>query len=684
MAVRRKTLTYFTKLDADVADAVTTNLDQIAAADFLTEYAGGSRSFRSVLVYISFEDIITATGGTIAEHRVGVSVDGAGYTTVTKTDDIAHSGEQISGEIGPFDFTDHFNANYPASDGASLDIQVYFDQSTGSTLGMRNVSARIEVTYEFDDDGVTTQYETACIPIESHTDTLAATETEIGTNQIPQLSGSGGWFENVTGFAVKQQAFVVRGNFSPSSNSDRTISMKIGSGSTKTFGTHEGALSTQGLVNLVHLEKPATSSAHAFKLWTSATSCYLCVPAYMYVTYAYTPDAEDKAIQSIRLPFQFHLPMGGPADTDFTRLRVKFSIQEPGTIELLQSAVAVFYMDPTGLVDSPSLRIGGQSFRSYTHYGSSVVAGPHSFQQRFDSGGAQGAGITLARGENILTLDLYTPDSTQRGGGALYGYVILNYRSDVATGGRNTHNRTVRVLVRGWDADAGTAQRVSVTPTPPGIPESAYFVNGVGYDVIYWTNEVNFRDAVEAAPASGESVEGGYVQLGRMISMETSTERACIPAVIDATREFRRYPTDPDVSRMDLETSRAIRFTAVTAGQAREFGADCFYTYHSIAHAIAGDVSGSAGGTVNIDAYRKTGNGQAEKIGSTSRSGNGAYSIPWYDDTVLVFARGYEDSTHKAVSVEDEGGSTFDLDLAAPGGSAGILVHPGMGGGMSG
>ena len=62
-------------------------------------------------------------------------------------------------------------------------------------------------------------------------------------------------------------------------------------------------------------------------------------------------------------------------------------------------------------------------------------------------------------------------------------------------------------------------------------------------------------------------------------------------------------------------------------------------SYHSISYTISGTVSGSSGGTVTIVAHSKL---LEEKVGETSRVGNGTYSIIWYDNTsgdIVVEAR---------------------------------------------
>src|SRR3989304_5670262 len=111
MTLRTKTLFYATQLAADVVDATLTALPTI------TIYSeNSSRTFRSVQVWLSYQDISTATGATVGEHRCACSVNGAAATTITYLDDIANSGENMAGGIGPFDFRSPFPTNYPAAD----------------------------------------------------------------------------------------------------------------------------------------------------------------------------------------------------------------------------------------------------------------------------------------------------------------------------------------------------------------------------------------------------------------------------------------------------------------------------------------------------------------------------------------------------------------------------------------
>src|SRR3990172_9385503 len=339
MALRTKTLWYATQLAADVVDATLTALPTI------TIYSeNSSRTFRSVQVWLSYEDISTATGATVGEHRCACSVNGAAATTITELDDIAHSGENMAGILGPFDFTAHFTANYPAADSTTLALSVYFDITTGTGLNVRNVGALIAITYEYD-DAAATQYNTAIIPMESLVGAMGTAEAEIGSNQIPQLTGAGGLLENVASVVVRQQFFVVEGNSEGAANAtDYVLNTRIDSGTTKTHQSTEMALASDSYRRHIHIESPATTTVHAWKAWTTGAGRLNHATHTMYVTYEFAVSGTTEWLNSIEIPFEITSPMGGTAAGDRSRFQRKFFIVEPATVTLKQSAVRLNFV----------------------------------------------------------------------------------------------------------------------------------------------------------------------------------------------------------------------------------------------------------------------------------------------------------------------------------------------------
>jgi hypothetical protein len=180
MATRQKTIQFAFPMLASLSDATVTNLTQITAYIPETVVA-----FRSAFIVVDTQDIITATGGPITEWRVGFRLGAAGYTTTTETNDWVNSGENMAPHF-VVDVTSHFTTNWSGTS-MTADCQVYVDQSTGTTLGQRNVTAVLHVTYDYDDTA-STHIKTVMIPLDSPTTSLnTAALTEIGTNQVPNL-----------------------------------------------------------------------------------------------------------------------------------------------------------------------------------------------------------------------------------------------------------------------------------------------------------------------------------------------------------------------------------------------------------------------------------------------------------------------------------------------------------------
>ena len=635
MALRTKTLWYTTQLAADVTDATLTALPQIT---IFTE--NSTRTFRSCLVWIALHDIITATGGTIGEHRCACSVNGAGATTITELDDIAHSGERLSGVIGPFDFTAHFTTNYPAADSTTLDLSVYFDQTTGTTLNMRNVAALIAITYEFD-DGATTQYQTAIIPLESTVSSLATVETEIGTNQIPQLTGAGGLLENVAGVTVRQQFFVLEGNCEGAGGTgDFVVNIRIDTGTTHTFGTTNGTLGSDTFLRYIHIESPLASAVHAYKAWTGTTARMSHCAHTMYVTYQFTVSGTTEFLNSLQMDYLPATPvLGGPAAGDRVRFQTVFDIEEPTTITLKQSAIRLWFADGAAIA-GVNVAVGSQASRAYTHnHGTGPACS--TLQQRIDSGGAQGAGITLARGRNTLTVDLYRTDTADLG--VIHGIqLLLNYKSGVSAQGIGAHAHTTIWLVAGWDALLD-ADRI-VTPTAPVIPETSFALLNIGLEaIVYYSAAAYCAPFLAAEYLAGEGPADGWA--GGTFPTEFDGDTGFVYAFADLTPYFQRWASDIDATRMVLETAsrRYALWDGLTINHGS--GAVLSVTYRAINFTLSGTISGSSGGAIDIDAYRKIGDTDLRYVGDTTRTGNGVYSVTVYDNVDSHFSEARESGT---------------------------------------
>lgn len=628
MATRTNTTWWSTPMTTgSQADAATITLSAV------TCYAELSRTWVKVQAWVSYQDECTATGATVTEHRCGCSVGGSAYTTVTETDDLTHSAENMGGMLGPFNVTTPFNTtNWPAANAsATVTFQAYFDMSTGTTLTTNNIFVIFCMTYEFD-DAASTLYQTCMIPLESSTGALAASETQIGSAQIPQFTNPGGWFENTANWMPRQYFFLIEGNESNNTGTTNfVISAGVDGGYDIAFGQNTATLASDRLLywtfNML-ASMPTGNTTHDFYLWISTggvTRLNNCAVT-LYITYEWTPSGSTEIVNSVQLPLSFESPMSGTTTTDISRSKTSIYVEEPSTITLLQSGYKVNFYPGAGNLGGLNSRAGSQAYRAYTHT-ASVNCGGSSFQQRLDSGSAQGAGMTLARGKNDITIDLYRTDATDLGWGPS-GLIYLNYKSGISSqsGGACNHNHTVYNLIGQWDAAQAVTREFTATSVT--INEAQYWLNAVGhYCNLFQITTTNFSAGIVllAELLSGEDAADGWKQIG--FRQYITEEAGFNPHYINSSDFYKRYPNDQDLTRMNIETSRKYRMISNIAAKA--LGLTIFYTYHSIKFAVAGTVSGTGGGTVNLYLIDYTNKRVLDTTTGTT------YSFNWFDNTKI-------------------------------------------------
>jgi hypothetical protein len=174
MATRLKTVHYAFPTLASLANNTLTNLTQRTIR--LSET--GTKTFRSVVAHVTFDDIITATGGSLTTKTLNLRLGAAGYTSVANGNTLTNSGENHSFHLVA-DYTSHFTTNWSGTS-MTCDFQLQINQSSGTTLGMVNVCVTLEISYEYDDTS-TLQVKTVMIPLNAPVGALTTGATTYDT-----------------------------------------------------------------------------------------------------------------------------------------------------------------------------------------------------------------------------------------------------------------------------------------------------------------------------------------------------------------------------------------------------------------------------------------------------------------------------------------------------------------------
>lgn len=630
MATREKTVCFaFPMTTALVADAVVTNLEQIVL------YIPETPTFTSVFVEVGFQDAITATGGTITEHRVGLRLGAAAYTTFTELDDFANTGENLAGVFGPVDFTAHFNTNWTGSS-MTCDLQVYFDQTTGTTLGMNNVTAMIYITYTYNDTAPT-QIKSVQIPMESLIAGLpTVADSNFGTNQIPQLVGAGGLLPE-NGVVIRDWYIVIEGNENTAAVTDFFLTANIDSGTPTVFLTQEAALASDRFCRWIYRPSiPSPSSAHNFQLWANVANKCNHVTATLHVTYEFTLAGTTRVLNSILVPIEIASPLGLTTTAEASRFDRQISIQEPGTINLKQSAFRINY-NVASTVTSHRWRAGGQAYRAYTSLGG-VVTGMFSVQQRINSGSAQGAGYTINRGYNEITIDGYTTNASAEMTN-INGVIILNYESDLSSQGVGSHTHTVRKSLLVWDRLVTDLNRINTRSF--SIPETNYWLVSAGFVFTQWVGTSGMAVTFDAEALAGEGKGAGYYDI-YADAYVSDAELSCSIIWMRGRDAFKRFPNDADSQRLNIETPRDFRLYTTTG-----CGNGIYYcvSYHSHTFVAAGTVSGNDPALpTQVSLVRELTGETMQK--ATLAAGVTAFSFAVNDNTEDYHVSVFQNSTH--------------------------------------
>jgi len=649
MAVRLKTVQFAWPALASLTNSTLTTLTQITV--YLPE--SGTKTIRAAWVEVSMDDIATTVPGNVTARTVNLRLNAVAYNSTTNANTLTGSGENLSLFVTR-DFTSYFATNW-AGTSMTCDLQV-LATVTSTITGMVNVCATLHITYEYDDTS-TTQIKTVYIPLNAPVTTLPTTKTSHDT--IPILDTY--LPENTKTY--RSMYIITQANANASTATDFTVTYQLDSLTAVPTGNYESSSNqTDRWLRYVWnvTATLATNATHTFNVYSSTANRCHCMQAWLVVTYEFNATNTTSAMNSLLLPMEIDSPVGTAAAI-WQRANREIMVQEVNPVMTRLAAFVIWnnVANEAGL----NARVGTGAFIAYTNTGSGVIAGNKGMMIRNDAP----TGISLTRGKNILSLDIYNTSTTAKGGN--YGcFWMLNYTSDKSTGGVGSHNHSI-IWPLAFHGTGASSVNVVTASVAPIIPETSYYISALGLRLGFINDAGNIVGApavtIERTAAEGGLLwETGYTDTGMLDSEAGYNESWAQTRTL-----FDRWPNDPGTDRMDIETSRRYMMYlpnqngAVTTSAFWE-NFQLYMSYHTISYTVTGTISGSAGGTVTINLYRID---QHDIVYSTTRVGNGAYSITWYDNVIQVYAEAYEDVNHRGRSITGTAGvDALDISLSNP------------------
>ncbi len=627
MATRLKTVEYAMPVLASMVDNTLTALTTITIS--LPEAPSGS-AFKSVIAMVSAMQTATAAGN-VTTRRIDFSVGGATAGTHTNSNLYTGSGEDIY-VFHAADMTSHFVANWTTGTSKTFAASVLMD-GTATAVAFTNVNVTIYITYEYDDTA-TTQIKTVRIPLDCGVAAFGTAKPGTANDTIPNLST-----ELPEASKVYRSTFItLQGMRGINATTDSTITMQLDATTAITSGIFEGGQNTNYFMRYVWDVSAVlnTASTMGFFAWSNLASAWFHMQAWLTVTYEFDATSSNNTFVSLMLPMEVDSPMGD-SSTTWTRASRDVWVQEPSTITTKQLAFYSFW-EQTDAIAGLNQRIGTGAFSAITSdVSAGAVAGSNCAMVKNNSA------FTLAAGRNTINWDIYRTDTADLGFGTC-GFWIVNYTAGKPAGGYGAANHTVFFNLGAFFDGASSTQDIT-SATAISIPETEYYLTSIGTELKYFTNTTTSSSGI-SLQIEKTTAEGGFNWLSVYLDTNSTDPETGLHTVYATARDiFKRWPGDDYAEdRLNIETSRRWKasISSATSAGAGFYFLNLMLTYHTITKTVSGNITGSSGGLVTISVHREA---SGEKILETSRTGDGSYSVTWYDGTETLHTTAYESST---------------------------------------
>lgn len=632
MATRTKTIEFAATTLSTLVDNTVTAMTTFTA--YIPEFTS-TVTIRKAIVMVNFMEGATQTTGNYTSRRIDVSVNGAAATSYTNANLYTGSGEN-SCVFYSADATTHFQTNWTTGTSKTVAISVLID-GTAVTLAWRNVAATLYITYDYDDT-VTTQIKTVRIPLSTTVGALATAKPGTQLDTIPALDTE--LPESTKTY--RNMHIVVQGNYSiVAVGTDTTVSMQIDTLTAYTTQAIEAGAASDYYLRYVYditALGMTTNATHGWYIWANAAS-HNHLQAWLVVTYEFNASASNDVYVSVMLPMDIHGAMGGTTSADYQSTDRYLNIAEPGTITTKQVAFYVFWQ-ASGNLAGLNMRIGPNHSGSFVAYTDSVATtcGCNAAMVK------NTAAFTLTRGRNTLYWDGYRTDATDLGT-CVSGFWIVNYTASKPTQGYGAANHTI-LWNLGASLDGGAVPERTILATAPIIADTSYFINSIGTNckvVVNSTAQIGGITVLFRNDSDTEWIEAFNDPI------TTDPETGLIETYSQVRDYFKRWSGDTQGSRVDAETSR--RWKMIAHNNAFSFFyLDLMLTYHSITYTVSGNITGTAGGSIDLSVqrYNNTLSCYEEVLANTVTGSS--YSFTWFDDVESLVVFAYEDSTHKGIS----------------------------------
>ncbi len=655
MAVRLNTIKYPIGFGA-VSDAATLTTTYVGITSmYIAENVGIGITFASALLYITWQDTSTVTGGTISEYQTHVTLSGATTNIYKELNDLSNTGENSGGIIGPIDYTNYFNTNFGISTIKGCSLSVFFQISTGTGQASRGIYGWFDLTYAYDDTAAD-RTKTISIPYESLTGTLPTNASTKFAALMPLETILDGYPD----LQIRNNFAHLYGNVNANNSAtDITVSYNVTPGiTTVALPTRECALASDSF-QLYQLDFSNTTLgvANTIYIYTSTTARFMNVILDQFVTFTHSGVGVTQILNYIELPFKaLNSPPQFTLNAYIERIVKNVIIPETNVIS---RAIAINFTYTAQTSTTIGVSAGAQSAAALYAMSATQVSGQFAVQHLGDTRSRNGVGTTIVSGYNSFIFNLSRSVNFWMG---LSGKIKLLYNSSPPTD-IDDSSKTISFLHRviGF---ANTSDYI-VFQSPVGVLGTNLSVNGFYYIHSFGAIQhvwaaANTSGYIEYMCTTNSSEVNGLAwNVFNSIAQVGDAEISYVSHVVPYGDYFSAFPGETN-NKLGIQSTRYWRM--FTIALTNRYGGVFQVCYHNIKTPITGSITGSSGGTINIKAYdfkTKTG------IASTTIVGNGGYSLIVYSPNIPYYVVASESNTLNGVSTIGLPGAGFNIALVS-------------------
>lgn len=619
-----------------------------------------------------------AAAQSISGVLVGIKLGTSGYLNNRTIDTFSSSAEDQT-YLFNYDVTNYFASNFGTGVSNTGAVLVQF---SGTSQNQANISAKIKLTYDYEDSNATTRIKTVRIPLESRRTQLTNAKVPInsGIGLVPLFNG----YLPESGIVKRQVWLELFGNEASAVTNREQMLYLIDNGSGGPLGTGPSGIWCQrtsalnsscwykGIVDLTNSHAFTGTSTISIAS-TGVTTNFTNVGGLLCATYEYNHEDSTGIYNSIFLdgPVTYGY-MGGTNANSGSTYSTEFYIQESG-IQLKDSAILAYYNTPAAFTFY--IGAGNQSGTYYPVVIGGLGCGQHSLVHRIDTSGNAGIGFgTLSRGRNVINSKCWA--GTINNGNNLTSQILLNYISNKHASGDGTHNHSIYNNIIGFNPDV--IDRAVINKTGAAPAAANYYLNSVQlYNPFITTALAMSAHSIQVFLTGTEGPHGigsGWQNAYTSIWHGTVENQLCtrVPPMAPGVsyQKYHNYPNSLGRSYLDIANTRSWRIQNPDSvwsslGQ--------WTTYHTISYPLTGTITNSQSGNIELAIIDDLSD-QILFTGGTV--GNTDYNYVWYDNTRPIYVVAKENNASRAISVSqvvDSGG--FDLSLQ--GGGSSSIVYTG-------